>query len=97
LLGTLLFVVAVVLLILGRPGVGNATWKAGASLLAASLVVTLLHHVAFFALIRCPRCGYNPTRTLAGKKMSIKTVVRRLEKFERCPRCEGTVPDDNQR
>jgi hypothetical protein len=96
LLGTLLLVVAAVLMILGRTSLGSGTWKVGAWLLAASLALTLLHHVAFFSLIRCPACGYNPTRTLAGKKMSVKTVHARLARYEQCPRCAGTPPADDQ-
>jgi hypothetical protein len=57
----------------------------------ASFVVTMLHHAAFFSLIRCPVCGYNPTRTLKGKKLAYKTALSRLAKCEHCPKCGNQV------
>ena len=59
---------------------------------AALFVVTLAHHFAFFTFIRCPHCGLNPTRTKQGKKMNVKTVWRRLERYESCPRCGRQGP-----
>jgi hypothetical protein len=62
----------------------------------ASFLVTMLHHVAFFSLIRCPACGYNPTRTLAGKKLAVKTALTRLARYEHCPRCgNGVLASDS--
>lgn len=41
--------------------------------------------------IRCPVCGYNPTRTLKGKKLAHKTALSHIAKYEHCPKCGNEV------
>jgi hypothetical protein len=94
LLGIGLMILAFIALIVGRSG--HELWTVGVCLLVASFVVTMLQHFLVYTLIRCPACGYNPTRTLAGKKMSIKSVTTRLARYERCPRCEGAPLDGDE-
>jgi hypothetical protein len=52
----------------------------------------MMHQAAFFSLIRCPVCGYNPTRTMKGKKLVYKTAWSRLAKYEHCPKCGIEIP-----
>lgn len=76
----------VVLTAVGRPG-----WiaPAAAVLLGASFCSAIAQHLLFFHAIRCPACGYNPTRSKKEhKKMSVKLVWARLRPLEECPECD---------
>jgi hypothetical protein len=45
-------------------------------------------YVIVYHCIRCPRCGFNPTRRAAdGRVMHEKTMYARLAKLQSCPQC----------
>ena len=46
-----------------------------------------------YYLIKCPRCGHNPTRTKEGKWASPRYLEGKFKKMGECPRCGlGALP-----
>jgi hypothetical protein len=76
---------AVLLLLIGLSG-----WvaPAAAMFVCGSFGAAIVQHFLFFHAIRCPECGYNPTRSKReNKKMSVKPVWSRLRPLENCSEC----------
>lgn len=61
---------------------------AGLSLLLVSVCSMVLYWFLFYRFIKCPVCGYNPTRTKDGRKRknhrATETIISRLSA---CPKC----------
>ena len=70
----------------GPMGTPNAWrwWLFGAAALFA-----LSHFVLLFNAIRCPECGFNPTRFKNGRKKPMNRVYRELAPLVVCPACEA--------
>jgi hypothetical protein len=52
------------------------------------LAVKVLQGLLLFNLVRCPKCGFNPTRRKSdGRWMSPRTLHPRLQQLEECPEC----------
>jgi hypothetical protein len=52
------------------------------------LTINFIHVVLLYTRIRCPHCGFNPTRTKKeGKWMSPRILTRRLMTLTACPSC----------
>ena len=55
---------------------------------ALYFAVDTLVGIFTYNLIRCPKCGFNPTRRKAdGRSVNPDIMCRRLEKLEECPAC----------
>jgi hypothetical protein len=63
-------------------------WTFG-GLLLASFLAALTQHFLFYRAIRCPICGFNPTRHKNGKNLPRKTAWKRLASMDNCPSCHG--------
>jgi rubredoxin len=75
------------LLLLKLFGRTDLLGSAASVFLVVSLVLALLQHYAFYNLIRCPMCSYNPTKFKNGKNMPVKTAWSKLRAYEVCPNC----------
>ena len=67
----------------------------GQFLIVASFPVTMLQWWLLYHIVKCPRCGHNPTRTKdkKHKKMGTNLVWSRLRKYETCPECGDQGPN----
>jgi hypothetical protein len=87
--------IASTVLLIAIPVSAFVFWLAGlgdhsataAALLAASFGIALVHHLAFYHLIRCPKCGHNPTKYKNGKKIPRNAAWKRLSNYDACPKC----------
>ncbi|CAN5457722.1 hypothetical protein BH09VER1_BH09VER1_55470 [soil metagenome] len=67
-------------------------WIVGASLMALYFLLGLASILVFYYTIRCPACGYNPTRKKDGKWASTRYLEGVFKKMELCPACEKDKP-----
>ena len=49
--------------------------------------------IMIYYLVKCPKCGHNPTRKRDGGKMNSRMMWGRLKKMESCPSCNYKVGD----
>jgi len=63
-------------------------WTFG-GLLVASFLAAVIQHFFFYRAIRCPKCGYNPTRHKDGTNLPRKTALKRLAEMDSCPSCKA--------
>jgi hypothetical protein len=83
----LLFVGAGCLTVFGIFKIEALAWV-GLSLVALYIALIFVSQFAFYHLVKCPHCGYNPTRVKAtGRKMHGRIAAARLRDLENCPEC----------
>ena len=84
-----LFILGAIVSFVGWKAAENSTVAVvGVVILLSSIPTYVLNSLLIYRLIKCPHCGYNPTRNKAkGKPMSFDLVFSRLAKFECCPEC----------
>jgi hypothetical protein len=78
-------------------GQKNAGLTVFVVLISTSFIATAIQYHLFYHFIRCPRCGYNPTRYKNGKNIPTKTVYKRLQDLEYCPACPPISASDDGR
>jgi len=94
LVGRLLFVAAFVVPgIIYLLGFRGWLWIVGVSLVALSFVLEMSHYFALYYIVRCPRCGHNPTRCKNGKHVGTNTVWKRLRTMAACPQCSAPAKE----
>jgi hypothetical protein len=55
--------------------------------LGLGFAATLIQYFLFYGMIRCPKCGHNPTKYKNGKNKPRNTACKHLHGLERCPAC----------
>lgn len=77
-------------LLLGAGGISKYSWLLilRFALLVGGVLFWVAHRFCYYHCIKCPRCGYNPTRTKEGRiKKNWKATDTQVSKLTNCPKC----------
>jgi|GEM_PF-5971874 hypothetical protein len=84
----------IVVLSVGGLTKSYVTIYTGLAILGVGIAAFFIYTFFFFHSIRCPKCGYNPTRKKDGsRRKNFRATETSVSKLVACPKCheEGAI------